>query len=300
MSASKLPQAETRKENRAALPLVLPFVAIYLLFFIYPSAQMVVLSFTDSSLTRVGEWVGLQNYARLLGDRQFGISVVNTLYFVLLTVIPGTLISLGLALIVNRLKGIWQAVALAAFFFPYILPVSTVTVIATSLTNIDFGPFGGLVRRPSGALMPIWRNQALFFPAVAILTIWWTAGFNVLVFLAGLRSVPAEVYEAAQLDGAGRWAMFSEMTWPLIWPVTALVLTIQLILQIKVFDQVYLILASEGARTDLSMVLVQYIYTAAFVGNQVGYASTIALGLFVIVAILAVLQFQALRFRAVK
>ncbi len=300
MSASQVPQAETRKENSAALPLVLPFIAIYLLFFVYPSAQMVVMSFTDSSLTKAGEWVGWQNYTRLLGDRKFGISVLNTLYFVLLTVIPGTLISLTLALIVNRLKGVLQAVALAAFFFPYILPVSTVTAIATSLTNIDFGPFGGLVRRPSGALMPVWRNQALFFPAVAILTIWWTAGFNVLVFLAGLRSVPAEVYEAAKLDGAGRWAMFSKVTWPLIWPVTALVLTIQLILQIKVFDQVYLILTSESARTDLSMVLVQYIYTAAFVGNQVGYASTIALGLFVMVAILAVLQFQALRFRAAK
>ena len=300
MSASQVPQAETRKENSAALPLVLPFIAIYLLFFVYPSAQMVVMSFTDSSLTKAGEWVGWQNYTRLLGDRKFGISVLNTLYFVLLTVIPGTLISLTLALIVNRLKGVLQAVALAAFFFPYILPVSTVTAIATALTNIDFGPFGGLVRRPSGALMPVWRNQALFFPAVAILTIWWTAGFNVLVFLAGLRSVPAEVYEAAKLDGAGRWAMFSKVTWPLIWPVTALVLTIQLILQIKVFDQVYLILTSESARTDLSMVLVQYIYTAAFVGNQVGYASTIALGLFVMVAILAVLQFQALRFRAAK
>lgn len=300
MSASQVPQAETRKENSAALPLVLPFIAIYLLFFVYPSAQMVVMSFTDSSLTKAGEWVGWQNYTRLLGDRKFGISVLNTLYFVLLTVIPGTLISLTLALIVNRLKGVLQAVALAAFFFPYILPVSTVTAIATLLTNIDFGPFGGLVRRPSGALMPVWRNQALFFPAVAILTIWWTAGFNVLVFLAGLRSVPAEVYEAAKLDGAGRWAMFSKVTWPLIWPVTALVLTIQLILQIKVFDQVYLILTSESARTDLSMVLVQYIYTAAFVGNQVGYASTIALGLFVMVAILAVLQFQALRFRAAK
>lgn len=288
-----------RKDNRSALPLVLPFVVVYLLFFIYPSAQMVMMSFTNSSLTKAGEWIGLANYTKLFADRQFGIAVLNTLWFVVLTMIPGTLIGLALALVVDRLKGLWQAIALAAFFLPYILPVSTVTSIAWWLTDLDGGPLGGLVRRPNGQLMPLWRNTALFFPAVAVLTIWWTVGFSVLIFLAGLRSVPHEVYEAAALDGATRWQVFARITWPLIWPVTALVLTIQLILQIKVFDQVYLMLAGDG-RTDLSMVLVQYIYTAAFERNQAGYASTIALALFVLVAVVAALQLQALRFRSAK
>jgi multiple sugar transport system permease protein len=130
------------------------------------------------------------------------------------------------------------------------------------------------------------------------MTVWWTAGFSVLVFLAGLRAVPREIYEAAQLDGAGRWAIFRNVTWPLIWPVTALVLTIQLILQIKVFDQIYLM--ASGGRTDVNMVLVQYIYTIAFERNQSGYASTVALALFVIVVTVAVLQFQALRFRPAR
>jgi multiple sugar transport system permease protein len=293
----ELPQ---RKDNRSALPLVAPFVVIYLALFVYPSLQMVMMSFTNSSLTKAGEWVGLANYTKLFGDRQFGIAVLNTLWFVVLTVIPGTLIGLGLALVVNRLKGVWQAIALAAFFLPYILPVSTVTSIAWWLTDTDTGPLGGLVRRPNGMLMPLWRNTSLFFPAVAVLTIWWTVGFSVLVFLAGLRSVPREVYEAAELDGATRWQAFTRVTWPLIWPVTALVLTIQLILQIKVFDQVYLMVGGDGGRTDLSMVLVQYIYTAAFERNQAGYASSIALALFVIVAVVAVLQVQALRFRSSK
>jgi multiple sugar transport system permease protein len=287
-----------RKENLTALPLVAPFVIVYLALFIYPSLQMLAMSFTDSQLTKAGGWVGLENYARLLFDRRFGTAALNTLYFVGLTVVPGTLIALALALIVNRLKGIWQAMALAAFFIPYILPVSTVTSIAWWLTDTGNGPLGGFVHAPNGDVALIWRNMSLFLPAVAVLTIWWTAGFSVLVFLAGLRALPPELYEAARLDGAGRWSMFRELTWPLIWPVTALVLTIQLILQIKVFDQVFLMVA--GGRTDPTMVLVQYVYTVAFQRNQGGYASTVAIALFVIVAAVAMFQFQLLRLRPAK
>ena len=132
-------------------------------------------------------------------------------------------------------------------------------------------------------------------PIAATITVWWTVGFNVLLFMAGLKNIPAELYEAARLDGAGRWSQFRAITWPLIWPVTALVLTIQLIMQIKVFDQVYLLV--QGGRVDASMVLVQYIYTLAFQRNQGGYAATVAVALFVIVAAVSVLQFQLLRAR---
>lgn len=179
-----------------------------------------------------------------------------------------------------------------------ILPVSTVSSIAWWLTDTQNGPLGGFVHAPNGDVVLIWRNIALFLPAVAALTIWWTVGFNVLIFLAGLRALPNELYEAARLDGAGRWVMFRKLTWPLIWPVTALVLTIQLILQIKAFDQVFLMVA--GGRTDPTMVLVQYVYTVAFQRNQGGYASTVAIALFVIVGAVAAFQFQLLRLRTAK
>ena len=118
---------------------------------------------------------------------------------------------------------------------------------------------------------------------VALITVWWTNGLSILLFLAGLRNIPAEIYEAAELEGANRWQVFQSITWPLIWPVTALCLTIQLILQMKIFDQVYLF--SMGGRTQ------------GFVHNKCGYAATIAVALFVIVIALSVLQFQALRAR---
>ena len=128
-------------------------------------------------------------------------------------------------------------------------------------------------RSPSGAA------ASWFMPMVALVTVWWTNGFSILLFLAGLRNIPPEIYEAAALEGANRWQLFRSITWPLIWPVTALCLTIQLILQLKIFDQVYLF--SLGGRTNQTMVLVQYIYEQAFVHNKGGYGATIAVALFV-------------------
>jgi multiple sugar transport system permease protein len=285
-------------DNLAALPLVAPFVIVYLALFIYPSLQMIATSFTSSSLTLPGSWVGLDNYATLIGDKVFGLAIRNTLFFVLLTVVPGTLVGLGLAMVVSRLKGWWQALALAAFFLPYVLPVSTISSIAWALTNpMMDGPLSQIFIR-GGNPVPIWYNVPTFLPAVAVLTIWWTAGFNVLVFLAGLKALPQELYDAAKIDGAGRWRSFTAVTWPLIWPVTTVVVTIQLIAQFKVFDQVYLMAANEQAAK--SMVLVQYVYTAAFQRNEAGYASSVAVGLFVIVLTLSALQFQLTRIRSAK
>src|SRR5690606_18705217 len=130
-------------------------------------------------------------------------------------------------------------------------------------------------------------------PAVGLITIWWTAGFSILLFLAGLRAIPREIYEAAALDNAGRWATFSRITWPLMWPVTALVLTIQLISQLKIFDQVYLF--STGGRPNDNLVLVYYIFLRAFQSDQGGRAAAAAVVLFFIVIVVSVLNFQLTR-----
>jgi multiple sugar transport system permease protein len=257
---------------------------------------MVAMSLTNSSLTLAGAWVGWDNYAKLLTDRRFGVAISNTLLFVLLTVVPGTLVGLGLAVLVNRLSGVWQRAALATFFLPYILPVSTVTTIAYLFTNPG-APLGDIYQR-SGQSVSIWYNLPTFIPAVAILTIWWTVGFTVLIFLAGLRTLPRELYDAARIDGANRRVAFTAITWPLIWPVTALVATLQTIMQFKVFDQVYLLALS--GRVDPTMVLVQYVYTVAFQRNQAGYASAVAVGLYVVVMALSVLQWQATRLRSTR
>lgn len=282
-----------RKETLVALVLVAPFVAIYGLAFVYPTIQMFLLSFTDAPLIGQGEYVGLENYVRLPGDRRFQTALWNTGYFVALSVIPGTLVALAIALAVDRLSGRLQAMVLALFFLPYILPVSVVYLIWDWTLNFQFGIAMHLFDALGIPRVPIFKTTTWFMAAVAFVTVWWTCGFSILLFLAGLRAIPAEIYEAAALDNAGRWTTFRRVTWPLIWPVTALVLTIQLILQLKIFDQVYLF--STGGRPNDNLVLVYYIFQRAFQSDQGGRAAAIAVVLFAVVVIVSVFNFQLVR-----
>jgi multiple sugar transport system permease protein len=285
-----------RTEILAASMLMAPFVVTYGVLFIYPTIKMAQLSLTNAPLIGPGKWVGLDNYFRLASDRLFSVAIWNTLYFVILSVIPSTLIGLLVALGVNRLKGWLQSVVLAAFFLPYVLPVSVVFRIWQWMCDKDFGIAQHVVQLfNNGERLSIFRTIPLFMPAVAIVTIWWLIGFNVLLFIAGLRNISTEIYEAAELDGAGRWTQFRRITWPLIWPVTVLVFTIQLILQLKIFDQVYLF--SQGGRVDTTIVMVEYILKQAFQMNKGGLAAAASMVLFVLIAALSVLQFQVLRAR---
>ena len=289
---------DQRREWVAAYLLILPFVLIYGVLFLWPTVQMVYLSFTDAPLIGPGKWIGIENYVEMFDDRRFWTSVRNTGYFVALTVIPNTLIGLAIAMMVSRLKGWQQSIILAMFFLPYILPVSVVYRIWNWMFDLQFGIMQHPISLILGKPTPVFRTQWLFMPSVAFVTIWWTCGFNILLFLSGLRSISTDIYEAAALDNASRWTIFRRITWPLIWPVTALVLTIQLILQLKIFDQVYLFV--QGGRPDPSMVMVQYIYSLAFQKNEGGYAAAISVALFVIVIAVSLLQFQFLRARGEK
>jgi multiple sugar transport system permease protein len=285
-----------RNEIVAAYVFMAPFIVVYAVVFVYPSIKLFELSFTNAPLIGEGAWVGFRNFWRLQSDRLFWTAVRNTVYFVALSVVPSTMIALAVAVAVNRLRGWTQSIVLAAFFLPYILPVSVVYRIWSWMFDKDFGiaqyaitPFTG------GEHVSVFRTLPLFMPAVAFVTIWWLLGFNVLLFIAGLRNISSEIYEAAALDGAGRWAQFRRITWPLIWPVTALVLTIQLILQLKIFDQVYLF--ANNVRTDATMVMVQYILKQGLQMNKGGVAAAASVVLFILIVVLSVLQFQLLRAR---
>jgi multiple sugar transport system permease protein len=283
----------TGKESLVALLLIAPFVAIYGLIFVYPTISMFITSFTNAPLIGEGKWVGMENYARLPKDGKFSLALWNTGYFVLLSVIPGTLVALLVALGVSRLKGWLQSAVLALFFLPYILPVAVVYFLWDWIMNYQFGvamhvlDFFGLER------VPVFKTITWFMPVTALVTIWWTAGFSFLLFLAGIRAIPPEIFEAAALDNSGPWRTFRKITWPLLWPITALVMTIQLILQLKIFDQVYLF--SLGGLTNDTLVMVQYIFNRAFVSNQGGRSAAIAVSLFIIVIIISVFQYQLLR-----
>ena len=188
-----------RSEYTTAAVLMAPFVVIYGLLFVYPTIKMAQLSLTDAPLIGAGKWVGLDNYYRLASDRLFSVAVWNTVYFVILSVVPSTLVAMLVALGVNRLKGWTQSVVLAAFFLPYILPVSVVFRIWSWMFDKDFGIAQNAVQLfNNGQHLSIFRTIPLFMPAVAFVTVWWLLGFNVLLFIAGLRNISTEIYEAAE------------------------------------------------------------------------------------------------------
>jgi multiple sugar transport system permease protein len=282
---------------RDALLLIIPFTLLYAIFFLYPTFRVVQLGFTNAPLIGDGEFIGLANYERLFSDALFWRSVRNTFYFVLLTVIPNTAMGLILALMVVRLNGL-KSIVLAAFFLPFMLPVSVVTLIWQWMLDSNFGIMQSVFRFFLDTSISVFRNPSWAMPMVALITVWWTVGFNMLLFIAGLQGISKEYYEAAALDGATGLQIFRHVTWPLLWPVTALVLTLQFIAQLKIFDQVYLL--TGGGPFNSTLVMLQYVYREAFQQFRGGYASAISIALFIIILVVSVVQYRLLRTGAAR
>lgn len=283
------PEKRRQVRNRwlTAALMAAPFLAIYLLFLIYPSLRVIILSFTNSDLTGNGHGVGLANYTRLFSEPTFWAALKGTAYFILLTVVPNTLVGLGLAMLIMRLKRL-RNVVMAAFFLPFVLPVSVVTLIWNWVLDSNFGLFNTL----TGSTVAWFQDPVWAMPAVALVTIWWTVGFNVLLFIAGLQNIPPDIYEAAALDGAAGFRMFRSITWPNLWPVTSLILLLQLIAQFKIFDQVYLL--TGGGPFDKTLVLLLYSYREGFQQQHGGYASAIGVVLMVIILVASGVQNRVL------
>ena len=280
-----------RREGLPALLLLAPFLAAFILFFLVPAFETFWLSLTESSLTRTNGFVGLANYATLVQDPSFWDALGNTFYFALLTVIPLTAIGLLMAMLVNhfvRAQGWLQGV----FFLPFVLPISVMTLIADWMLQ----PSSGVINHILGGQRPWLADPSWALPAVAIGTVWWTVGFNMLLFLAGLRNIPAEQYEAAALDGASGWTLFRHITWPALRPVTTTALILQLIASLKVFWQTYIL--TSGGPFNTTRVTLHYMYETAFTQSDAGYAAAIAMAFVAVVILLSLLQVWLVRYLA--
>lgn len=292
-------QTRTRRKYktwRAALLLIAPFTLLYLIFFIFPTFRVFQLSLTDAPLIQMGttpiNFVGLENYRELMTDSRFWASIRHTFYFVLLTVIPNTAFGLLFAVMVVRLN-LLKSIVMACFFLPWMLPVSVTTLIWQWLLDPTFGIMQKVFVPLAGEPLAVFGDPNWAMPSVALITVWWTVGFNMLLFIAGLQGISKEYYEAASLDGATGFQNFRFVTWPLLWPITTLVLTLQLIAQLKIFDQVYLL--TGGGPFNSTIVTLQYMYNEAFQNFNGGYSSAIGVALFLIILVVSILQVFILR-----
>jgi multiple sugar transport system permease protein len=188
-----------------------------------------------------------------------------------------------MALLVNHFVKA-QAWLQGVFFLPFVLPISVMTLIADWMLQ----PSSGVINHILGGQRPWLADPHWALPAVAIGTVWWTVGFNMLLFLAGLRNIPADLYEAAALDGARGLTLFRSITWPALRPVATTAFILQIIASLKVFGQTYIL--TSGGPFNTSRVTLHYMYETAFTQSDAGYAAAIAMAFVAIVILLSLTQ----------
>lgn len=273
---------------------ILPFLCVYAGLLIYPLLAGMWLSLHKADLFGIEGFVGIGNFVRLFSDEIFRGAVINTFYFVLLTVPALTLIGLGLALALNR-PGRGATILRAVFFSSTVLSVTIVTLI----WRILLVPDGGLIANIFGwfGLKPIafLSLPGLAMPAVAVTTIWWCIGLPMMLFLAALQQVPRDLYEAAALDNSGKWRTLWRVTLPSIRRTSVLVIVIEIILQFQLFGQPQLM--TLGGPDNTTRPIVLFIYETGFRRWDIGYAAAASEVLFVLILIVAMFQYLALRQR---
>jgi ABC-type sugar transport system permease subunit len=235
------------------------------------------------------EWVGLKNFRRMLADETFWISTGNTFVYAIGHVPLTFAVSLGLALLLNKkMRGV--SIFRTAAFFPYITSMVATAVVWNMLFSADMGPINQFLHFIGIANPPGWTGSTTWaMPAVIITSVWHDMGYYMVLFLAGLQSIPPEYYEAAAVDGANTWQKFRNITMPSLGPTTFFVLIMLTISSFKVFDLIFVMTGGGPGRA--TMVLSQLIYQKGIAEGNFGYSSAISLAMFLIVLVVTALQF---------
>lgn len=279
----------SRREAVWGYLFILPWIIGFVAFNAYPIASVFYLSFTEYNVLQPPVWVGMDNYVRIFtDDRLFRTSLYNTVYFVALSV-PGQLIlGLGSALLVNqKIRG--QAFWRTAFYLPVMVPYVVSSILFVWILDARLGVLN-YVLDLVGITGPDWfQSETWAKPAIVILTLWHMGSYMV-IFLAGLQAIPEHLYEAASLDGAGSWRRLINITIPMLTPALLFNLVVGIINSFQVFTFAYVM--TRGGPLNSTTFYVYYVYRRAFEYFEMGYASALAVILFVVVMVLTALIFK--------
>jgi multiple sugar transport system permease protein len=289
---------------------ILPALIILVAFRLLPIVMSFIISFYDWSISGTGRFIGLENYSTMFRDPIFWQSMINTFWLVIIQVPATIVLSLLFAVLLNRIK-YFKSFFRIIYFMPYVTSLVAVSIVwklifneQTGLANTFLGYVGispqkwlseasgifYLMFNSIGIELPKFMHgpsQALF--AIIILTVWKSLGYNTIIYLAGLQNISKVYYEAAEIDGASKSKQFWHVTVPLISPTTFYVLIMTTIVSFQTFAQVYLMTDKGGPRNTTKLV-VYYIYEKGFDMLEMGYASAVALALFILILALTVFQ----------
>lgn len=258
-------------------------------FLLLPIIASFALSFTNWDMVSDPELVGLDNYRRMADDPQLWVSLRNTAALAVMSIPLGIAASLGLALALNRkLKGI--NIFRAAFFLPVIASMVAVAMVWRWVYNSEFGLLNQALRSVGLPAQNWLTNPDLVLPSLVLVMVWKSMGYNMVLFLAGLRAIPRHLYEAAELDGANPWQRFRNVTLPLLAPTMFFVTVMSVIGSFQVFDVVYIM--TGGGPGDSSRVFYYWLWENAFEFFRMGYASAMAWLLFVILFVATLIQMR--------
>lgn len=271
---------------------IAPNMIVFTVFIFVPILFAFYISLTEWSLIGTPEFIGLGNYLAMAQDDQFWRSLYNTLIYTIGTVPTSIALGLLVALGLNRkLPG--RALLRSVFFVPVIISLVAVALIASWMFNDNYGVINAALEVVGLEGVP-WLSSAIWaMPSLIITTLWIRMGFCMVIYLAALQSIPVELYQAAQVDGANSWRQFRHITWPLLGPTTFLLLILNVIYSLHVFDLIYVM--TGGGPGFSTTVLVQYIYQMAFQESQMGYASAVGVVLYVMLLIFTVFQWRITR-----
>ena len=275
--------------SRAAQALVAPALILMLIMLLGPLAAVVALSFTDYQLGSPSfSWIGISNYSEMMSDKVFWISLKNTLTYVAIVVPGAVALGLAIALLIESGTGLrsWYR---TIYFLPVMATLIAMAIVWEFMLHPQFGLVNGLLRSV-GFQGHSWlqdRSTALY--SLCAIGIWQAVGFNMVLFLAGLTSIPRHLYDAAEIDGAaGAWSRFRLVTWPMLGPITVFVVVISGIRSFQVFDTVHIL--TKGGPSKSSEVLIHTMYTEGFEFFRSGYGAALTVIFLIFVLLLTLIK----------
>ena len=272
--------------------LIAPSIVLLCVFCIYPIFSIISLSFYQwDMVTPFKKFVGLENFITLLGDAQFYRTLANTVIYVVCTVGFGVSLGLAAALYLSkktRINSFLQSVA----FTPYIVSLASIAMLWMWLMNKDFGLLNAVLAFVGAPPVDWLGNPRIALASLILIAVWKSVGYNALILVSALQTIPPYLYEAAKLDRAGAWSVFRKITFPMISPTVFLLTLVDAIASFKVFETIQII--TEGGPQNATNTLVFSLYEYGFRFYKVGYAAAIGVVLLAIILIFTALYFKVL------
>ena len=283
------------KRDLVAYSFIAPNFIGFCVFTLIPIVFAFALAFLKWDGSNPITFEGLNNFKRLTGDTFFKAALKNTIIYCIGTVPLTMIASLALAIILNQ-KVIGRGIFRTLAFFPYVASLVAITSVWKLLFHPSKGPVNNIlytIFHVSQENLPQWFSGGLCVVSMILFSVWKYMGYYMVIYLAGLQSIPGELYEAAALDGAGTWDRFKYITWPQLSSTTFFVVVMLTINCFKIYDvAVMLAGGGSGELTVSATVLVYYIYQKAFIDWDLGYSSSVAMVLFIMVLIVTIIQFR--------